>query len=574
MEKVWWLSINNIKTKEINMKRALSLAIFFILFFCLPRLASASKNFQGWIVSVGYMKPVIINRTYEWTMLIKNKDNVTRTFVVGLTVGENWTGWEMDGGWFEGVSCNEPCYVGDYDVDSYGRKWVEFLINVLPNEVVDAKVYFQYRRPYFQVGKCYDWVVRLWDDIRNVETPSFDVHGIDQFFSDPFTQICVEEAPPVYASIISYNFPSQAYQEQIITVRSVIKNTGNETIKLYYGLSIGDKDTGVWCNRDCYADGLGDYLEIPNIEPGGVRTVERKFRIRSDYFSPYRYYDVRIAIYDQPYLPFESAIDRVEINNGIFVKELVLDAYAIRAFADKTTVGRKSLLRVTAWIYNNGVIPYNFTIGMSIGMWDAVSGLKYTSAQPALLPACNVECYRDGLGDWVFLYIPPNYTAPVTRIFEVPEYFPINSSIDVAIGVWREPGTGIVSYVYFKNISYVLDIVPPEVMIKEYTRRGIDEIIDTLQFSLRVGREDAKMIFWLLIASVFSIGMMVIPAFVSKSFPPWQIGISIFIIMIILGAIVRDATGPFMPYWIVILFIILVGFIAAKTFHEIIVGGK
>lgn len=555
------------------MRKALVLALFFLSFLSFIQVVNAQKNFQGWIVSVGYTRPVVINRTYVWHILIKNKDSVPRTFVVGLTVGENWTGWWTDGGWFEGISCNDPCYVADYDVDNFGRKWVEFVINVLPNETVDTVVYYQYKPPYFEVGKCYDWVTRLWTDIRNIENPSFDVHGIDQFFSSPETRICVEPPPPIYASIISYDFPSEAFQEQIITVKSLVKNTGNTTIKLYYGLSIGDKDTGIWCNRDCYADGLGDYVELPNIEPGGVRIVERKFKLRSDYFAPYKYYDVRIAIYDEPYLPFESAIHGIELNNAIYVKELVLDAYAIMAFANKQTVGRKSLISITAWVYNRGVIPYNFTVGMSIGMWDAISGLKYTVGQPALIPPCNLECYRDGLGDWVFLYIPPNFTAPIMRTFEVPEYFPLNTSFDVVVGVWKAPAFGLVSYVYFKNISYLADVVPPEQMMKEYSRRGVEELIDTLQYSLRVSREDAKMIFWMLLTSVFSISAILVPAYVSRTSVPWQLGLAIFIVMIILGAIVKDSTGPFMPYWIVILFVILVGFIGAKTFHEIF-GGR
>lgn len=545
------------------MRKAVFL-LFLIVSFCfLINKVNAQKEVL--IYSFGTDWEVTLDSVRDIYILIKSNVSYTKFIVVGLTIGEDWNpGLDM----FEGFSCNEFCYVDDYVVDYLGRKWVDF-VALGPYETYVASVKFKYKYPYFQVGKTYDVVIKVWEDVRNISDPGPE-YVIDRtWFFDAIT--IVEKAPD--AKILEYSFPPEAMQEQIISVRAVVKNTGNVKSNLYVGMSIGDKDTGKWCNRLCYADGLGDYAVLYDVEPGGVRIAERKFKIRRDMFESGKYYDVRIGVYEQPYLPWENAIDKVERLDAIYIRKLEVNAYAVRISVDKAEVAPKGIISITAWVYNAGTISYNFTLGMSIGLWDVQHGIPYPSPQYALIPPCNTECYKDGLGSWVYRIIPPNFTVPFTRVFEVPDYFPVNNTFDVAVGVWLDEGETPVSITYFKNVSFVSYIVPPEVQIREFGRTTTQEILNFIETSLGVKREYSKMIFWLIITSAISISAIAIPAYISRSSPPWQIGLVVLLIMLILGAIVRDEAGPFMPYWLVILFIILGAFIGAKTLHEIF-GGK
>lgn len=556
----------NIKIEIKIMRKHIFSLLCFLIFLSFARLAKAQ---EGKIISVAFPTEVYVNQESTISILFKNTGTAPATYVVGLTIGREW-----EYGNFTEAFCNEACYVDDYDTDNYGRKWVEFVINLQPQDSAIATVKFKFRDPVFEYGKRYDVVVRLWKDIRNIEILNFTTDGLDELFlNDAILVTQYPITPGVDAKIVSYSLPTSAMQEQIISVKAIIKNTGTARSDFYVGLSIGSDETGIWCNRYCYADGIGDYFVVRDLEVNSSAIIERKFRIRSEFFEANMYYDARIAVYDKPYVPFEYALDSVALEDYIYVHELVLDAYAFHAAADKTQVGKKSMITITGWIINKGPISYNFTIGMSIGIWDVVSGLKYPYPQYPLIPPCNVECYKDGLGDWVYLYLPPNYTAPVIRVFEVPDYFPLNNSFDVAIGVWKVGGEEPISLVYFKNISYLTYLVPPEQQLKEYGRVGVQEIISFIEYSLNVKREYAKMIFWVIITSVLSISVIAIPAYISKTYP-WQLGLIVLLIMTILGAIVRDDAGPFMPYWIVILFVIIGAFIGGKTLYEVFGGGR
>jgi hypothetical protein len=122
--------------------------------------------------------------------------------------------------------------------------------------------------------------------------------------------------------------------------------------------------------------------------------------------------------------------------------------------ASKPKVSKGDIVDITAYVVNNGSISYNFTIGMSIGLWNANG--KYRVIQAPLIPPCNVECYADNKGDWVHVVIPPNYTDPVSRSFIVPDYFLDDNNFDVAVSAYTdepEKGGKLIAIYYAKNVS-------------------------------------------------------------------------------------------------------------------------
>lgn len=260
----------------------------------------------------------------------------------------------------------------------------------------------------------------------------------------------------VYAEIsqisVSDNTPTIG---QEIRIRVKITNIGLNTWNFPVGISIGKN--GIYCNRDCYVDGKGDYVYTGNIHSGQTVEVERVFKFRDEYFDYGQSYDLLVGVYAYPYMPPSQAYDYKVLNNyfTIVPLEQKLDAFPISVKASKPKVAKDDYIDITSYILNNGSIPYNFTIGMSIGIWDTNTGV-FKNYKPSLLPPCNTECYVDDKGDWIYAIIPPNYTDPIKRSFKIPDYFLDDNPFDVAIGIYTdrpENGGKLISISYFKNVS-------------------------------------------------------------------------------------------------------------------------
>jgi len=191
---------------------------------------------------------------------------------------------------------------------------------------------------------------------------------IDFYLDEMFmgTDIPAPSPPPsLNATIVSYTISdSSPTVGQEISIKMKIRNTGPQSYNYWVGLSIGDNVTQTWCNRDCYTDGKGDYGRTGIIGQNEVVQVERKFRIRRDYFTEGSSYDVVMAVYDSPYLPWESAFDLEYVENGISVVSVEdkLFAYARNISIDKSTTSLKDNVRIKAYIENNGTLSWNFRV--------------------------------------------------------------------------------------------------------------------------------------------------------------------------------------------------------------------
>jgi len=240
-----------------------------------------------------------------------------------------------------------------------------------------------------------------------------------------------------------------------VTINAWIKNTGTNYATFKYGLSIGNDTSGHWCNRDCYTDGLGDYATI-SLAPNETGVVTRRFT-----FDPTKYpfvegghYDLWQTVKNETLTDIlYSHIEYSYFTIAPFYTKASAYAYAVRVVPNPLNTRE---VDITAWIINNGTMTYNFTLGMSIGLFDAENGAVYSYWRTSLIPPCNRECYIDGYGDFMYRLIPPNYTTYFTRKFRIADYFLEDSQYDVIIGTYTgEHGENLIYYTYFKSVGTV-----------------------------------------------------------------------------------------------------------------------
>jgi hypothetical protein len=266
--------------------------------------------------------------------------------------------------------------------------------------------------------------------------------------------------------------------DQEITIRVKVTNTGQDAWDFPVGISIGNGT--VICNRDCYTDGLGDYVHTGLIHSGQTVQVERRFKVRRDYFDIGNSYNLYVGVYPYEYLPPSQAYDYKILTNYINIVPLEdkLDVNFQMVKASKLKVHKGDIVDITAYVVNNGSISYNFTIGMSIGLWDANG--KYRVIQAPLIPPCNVECYADNKGDWVHVVIPPSYTDPIKRSFIVPDYFLDDSPFDVAVSAYTdepEKGGKLIAIYYAKNVSRTTTEPSPTQILSGQAKSAIDAFL-------------------------------------------------------------------------------------------------
>lgn len=291
---------------------------------------------------------------------------------------------------------------------------------------------------------------------------------------------------------------------QEIRIRVKITNTGQTPWNFPVGISIGKN--GVYCNRDCYVDGKGDYVYTGNIHSGQTVEVERVFKFRDEYFDYGQSYDLLVGVYAYPYMPPSQAYDYKVLSNyfTIVPLEQKLDAFPISVKASKSKVAKDDYIDITSYILNNGSIPYNFTIGMSIGIWDTNTGV-FKNYKTPLLPPCNTECYIDDKGDWIYAIIPPNYTDPIKRSFKIPDYFLDDNPFDVAIGIYTdkpENGGKLISISYFKNVSKTTTEPSMTQQLAGHAKSAIDAFIIMSSTAFGVPISGAKILFVVFIESL------------------------------------------------------------------------
>jgi hypothetical protein len=347
--------------------------------------------------------------------------------------------------------------------------------------------------------------------------------------------------------------------DQIVKVKIHVRNTGISTItNAFVGLSLLQSNSV--CNRDCYTDGKGDYAQTGILFSGDEVVVERDFKIRSDKFTN----DVAtftVSASTEPYVPAFMFIASSGTQITILLPSQKLNACPIHLKASNQQARVGDMVTYTATIENRGM-PYTFYIGMSIGRWDGTSqDTEYTSPQPATLKPCNIDCYRDKLGNFVAKTLSSNYTDFVTRTFEIPDYFP-QQPFDVVVGVWgsvktdentkETVGDVPVCFVYFKNVTTVIE---GESATREFGNflsgvmtGGATIVARATGTSIEAG----GIILWVLVSAVLTL----IAMYLTKS--P-IIGVAIFLTMFIAGTFVN-----LIPGWVAIIIIVLVGLLAAK----------
>lgn len=373
------------------------------------------------------------------------------------------------------------------------------------------------------------------------------------------------EANQTSAMITRVQTEIYPYVDATYTVKIWVKNVGAVASDFVVGLTIGDgldiythTFANSSCNRDCYQDGKGDYVHTGVIAPNDEVMVTREYKYRHEYFTDVgHYYDISTAVYTAEYQSPDLALDWMGYNDLVYMTPPF--AYPISVKMDESSVSTGDVLTVTSWIYNNATYGYNFTLGMSLGIWNVADGQIYTTQQAPTLPPCNTECYQDGKGSWQYLYIPSGYTSYFSRSFKIPDYFLKGQPFDVAVGVYTQEKV-LIDVVYFKNITMVTDTSSASQTAGSSMKDAMDETLMAFGMALGTDLIGAKMLIWSILTVTVS-GL--IAYFTSRGGQPsWQFSIITALLMIIVGTVIG-----FVPAWIGIVFVIIAGFIIAQWFR-------
>lgn len=418
------------------------------------------------ITVVNFPSPyATVDQSYNVTVAFVNTGNFTSSYKVGFSIGRNDTGF-----------CNSGCYMplgsGGYFDPTTGTRWLGSA-TVNPGETALVKLPFNFRSDFFTLGYAQDVRVTV----------------------RPINTLDVLDGRVFNAAIIPVNFPSTTgarivnvtlsdYNptiDQIITASVKVINNGTEAAEFPVGISIGKN--GVFCNRDCYVDCLSppnpappspyfcDYKSTGLIHPNQTVTINRQFRFIQQNFEQGQTYDIIASVSYFPYSSPALSYDYKTFPNAVNISDVStkLSAYAIGATATPDSVQIRNvtfgqnIVDFDVFVVNNASLTYNYTIGLSIGLWNTTDGATFNAPLPDLVPPCNKLCYTDNLGSWVSALIPPGYSAPIHRQMKVPGYLLENTSFDLAVGVWTAPAEvypdpyvgKLISITYFKNVAFI-----------------------------------------------------------------------------------------------------------------------
>ena len=511
------------------------------------------------------------------TIVYMNNGTEPSSYLIGLSVAEH----VIPGVYISDISCNEECYRTWYEYcDSNGvcHKWVVLHDKIPPGAIKNATVMFHFTSKVFEPYKEYEVGAAIW----RFENQTYPFEPVDYYLFDGVTGehkiLVVPFTPPPQGTEIKITRIDVSEEnvtfDEYLTVKVHVRNTGLRKLdKIYVGVSLkqnpGTANERV-CNRDCYVDRLGDYYVLEDVAPGDELIATRTFWIRKDKFDVGALL-VDAAVYVAPYFPPNVSLDQANRTVQLVPPEQKLNACPIKLVAEKKEVGRGEKVSYTAYIENRGV-SWNFTLGMSIGIFDAESGVEYSSPQPAILAPCNIECYRDRdkYGEFVYLYIPKGEVGYFTRVFEVPDYFPLNSYFDVVVGVWREPkynpktgkleAEGPICFVYFKNVSVVKERYTLTTATGMTIKSFHEGLVAALMRGFMLSELAARFLLW----SLYSVGISLGVGYLGMRMGAE--GGSVLSLALLLGCIMflAGVVAGQIPWWMGFIVILIAGYIFAR----------
>jgi hypothetical protein len=504
------------------------------------------------------------NTVRRISITFQNTGPELTTFLVGLTIGEHVIAGITTGP--PATFCNQDCY--DKNVSFFraltGDYWVA-RVTLPPQDSATVVMPFNFRGDIFQVGKSYGTSVAIWLE-RNQSTIRFIdmLHSININETQHRIKIISSIPPPQGSNLTIIRIEpsdSQPTFDQRIKVKVHVRNTGMVTLdRVFVGLSLIQGSSV--CNRDCYTDGLGDYFILGTIYPQDELIAEREFKIRSDKFTTGPATFIATA-HTQPYVGPEFTLANATQGITIIPPSQKLNACPIHLKASHMQARIGDTVSYTATIENRGR-THTFYLGMSIGKWDSASpDFEYTSPQPANLQPCNVDCYKDNLGNFVKKTIPTNFTDFFTRKFEIPDYFP-QGPFDVAVGVWastkidentgEEIGDYPICFVYFKNVTTIIEGESGTREMGNFLSSILTGGATVMSMAAGTDLESGKALFVLILISIGNI----IVAYLTRSAKFTSLT---FVISLIAGAFVAPVL------WLLALIaIIIVGYMFAKQF--------
>jgi hypothetical protein len=227
---------------------------------------------------------------------VTNNGSAVQTYYFGLSVGKNYTG--------EWIYCNRDCYQ-DYDLYGDYRN-----VTLHPGQTVMLTRSFKFRSGWFDVNKTYDLKIGIYNAPYLDPSMALD----SEIVSDAFN--ITTFSPNLRAEIISFNASvTKVAIDGYTTINVLIRNNGTQNYDFYLGLSVGKNDTSVFCNRYCYADCgnlsgtvICDYGRTGTIHAGQTVNVVRKFKFDSAFFD-IGLYDLALGVYTAAYLGPSYATD-------------------------------------------------------------------------------------------------------------------------------------------------------------------------------------------------------------------------------------------------------------------------
>lgn len=545
--------------------------------------ASATVNASITEIDTNIGLPVTMGLDREFTVIVyvDNIGDEDKEFYVGLDIGNETEGY-----------CNKYCYVNPVTLNNktYGAKELIAASDharvevpfMLKSDVIlhtfDAQGHAVSTGEKFKSGESYDLGAGVWNCSDYFAGCQLDVVW-------KYNNITIFPTPTV-ADITLLNFnPTSVYPYRDVVVSFKVENLLLETRDYWIGLSIG-KDAVVsggefrwfdeyWCDKACYVDGLGDFLKV-TLDPYEEKIYSRTLRINPESFSPggqtadslaNDVLDAAVTVREA--VPNGEIYDLDVLYDGMTVLPMVIFAHPVQIGIDKTQIKQNEIITVRSWVLNNGTHAYNFTLGMSIGSWNAVDRQVYTTWQPTIVYPCNTVCYVDGLGSWVYYYLPPGETAYFTRRLKVPEYFPVGSKFDVAVAVWTGPNPEpdgsdtLISAVYWKNVSTVTGTVTPtEDIVAGYIGSGTKWTEDVFEMSMGWTKSTTRFVIWCLFALLFSIAAL-------------KYGGDSATTLAVIGSVTILLTGVpagFVPWWVGVVIIVITSVLFARYWGSLIGG--
>jgi hypothetical protein len=409
------------------MKKKLLFALS--LLFLSVAISSAQATINAEITRVDFPTTAYLNGTYPVNIWISNTGDTAYNFSVGLTIGRflNMT----DRTFHSSLYCNRDCY--NDGLGDYGQTGI-----IAPGDHVVVTRLYRFRPDVFATGLTYGLIADVFNATYLPPTSALDWHGypdnittVNYTIDARITNVVTEGQPSVG--------DTKAYD-------IYVRNTGNQPANFYVGLTVGkDLDTGdrsfhstQYCNRNCYADGIGDYAQTGIIAPGEQVRVTRLFHYDPRIFNTGEFYDFEADVASEPYVAPLNVLDWYGVLSVPYMKPSL--AYGIYALSDKNLTNQGDLVTVTSYVYNNGTTPAKFSVLLQLGRWDgSTQGAVYASQQTSFVPICDVDCMVENKGFQTYT-IAGRTSAHITSQFIVPDYWPSDSRVDVAIGVYDPAG--------------------------------------------------------------------------------------------------------------------------------------